>query len=248
MTSTKQINIILADVEALGVAGEKTLALTVYLVGVSRLLARPLAMIVQGQSSSGKSYIIEKIAELFPPEAVLHAKQMTPQALFHMPRGSLEHRWIVAGERSRIEGDDAAEATRALREMISSGKLSKLMPEKGEDGAIVTRHIEQKGPVAYIESTTLHKIFDEDANRCIMFLDRLAKALAGSDVFSTREACKSESASDRAVGGWLKELSDAGYLDQVEAGRGRNPAKWKFSEAPPTNESSALLPAPEALQ
>ena len=90
------------DIETAGVAGEQELALTLYLVGASRLLRRPLAAIVQGQSSSGKSYTVERVASLFPPEAVIHATQMTPQALFHAKAGSLSHRWVVAGERSRL--------------------------------------------------------------------------------------------------------------------------------------------------
>lgn len=66
---------------------------------------------------------------MFPPEAVIDAKQMTPQALFHMPPGALVNKFVVAGERSRLENDDTAEATRGLREMLSSQKLSKLMAE-----------------------------------------------------------------------------------------------------------------------
>ncbi len=158
---------IVVDVSALGVAGEDNLIGTLYLVGTSRQLERPLAMIVQGLTSSGKSYVIEQTARTFPPETVIHATRMTPQALFHMPAGSLRHKFIAAGERSRLENDDTAEATRALREMISAGKLSKLMPVK-ENGAIVTRLVDQEGPIAYTESTTLTKIFDEDANRCII--------------------------------------------------------------------------------
>jgi hypothetical protein len=144
------------------------LTATVYLTGVSRLLPRPLAAIVQGPSSSGKSYLIEKTASLFPPESTVYATQMTPQALFHMKPGSLRHRFIVAGERSRVEDDDRAEATRALREMLSAGKLTKLMPMKLEGGRIETVLIEQDGPIAHIESTTLAKLFDEDANRSIL--------------------------------------------------------------------------------
>ena len=56
-----------ADIEAAGVAGEHDLRLTLYLVGTSRLLPRPLAAIVQGQSSSGKSFTVERVAKLFPP-------------------------------------------------------------------------------------------------------------------------------------------------------------------------------------
>jgi hypothetical protein len=154
-------------VAALGVAGEPALALTIYLVGVSRLLARPLAAIVQGPSSSGKSYAIEKVASLFPREAVVHATQMTPQALFHMEPGSLAHRFVVAGERSRAENDERAEATRALREMLAGGRLVKLMPIKA-NGEIITRPIEQDGPIAFVESTTLTDIFEEDLNPCVL--------------------------------------------------------------------------------
>lgn len=179
------------DVAALGVAGERQLVATIILVGVSRLLPRPLAAIVQAPSSTGKSYVVEKVATIFPPEAVIHATSMTAQSLYYLQPGSLQHKWIVAGERSRKEDDDTAEATRALREMIGSGKLTKLVPMK-EGGKIVTQRIEQPGPVAYIETTTLSKIFDEDANRCLLLtadertaqtkaiLDRLAARYSGA--------------------------------------------------------------------
>ena len=158
---------VVKDIGALGVAGEKKLAATVYLVGTSRLLLSPLAAIVQGPTSSGKSYVVEQVASLFPPQAIIMATQLTPQALFYMQPGSLAHRFIVAGERSRLENDDSAEATRALREMLSGGRLSKLLPIK-KNGQFETVLVEQDGPIAYIETTTLTKLFNEDANRCIL--------------------------------------------------------------------------------
>jgi hypothetical protein len=155
------------DLDAIGVAGENALRLTLYLLGTSRLLTKPLAAIVQGQSSSGKSYIVECVASLFPPEGIVMATQMTPQALYHAEQGSLSHRWVVAGERSRISNDDRAEATRALREMLASGRLSKFMPVK-VGNEINTVLIEQQGPIAYVESTTATRVFEEDASRCIL--------------------------------------------------------------------------------
>jgi hypothetical protein len=168
LSSPDVLRTIYADIKGIGVAGERKLALTIYLVLLSRLLLKPASAIVQGPSSSGKSHVIDCVASLLPPEAVLRAQQLSPQALFHLPPGALEHRAVVAGERSRKEDDDVAEANRALREMISSGRLSKLMAGKDEHGRIVTEHIEQDGPIAYIESTTLTRIFDEDLNRCLL--------------------------------------------------------------------------------
>jgi hypothetical protein len=50
--------------------------------------------------------------------------------------------------------------------MQSSGRLSKLMPVK-DGGTVKTVLIEQEGPIAFIESTTLTQVFDEDENRCL---------------------------------------------------------------------------------
>jgi hypothetical protein len=66
-----------------------------------------------------------------------------------------------------MNNDDRAEATRALREMLASGRLSKFMPVK-VGNEIVTVLIEQQGPIAYVESTTATRIFEEDASRCIL--------------------------------------------------------------------------------
>ncbi len=126
LESPNVIGDIESDIGRLGIAGEQALATLIYMVGVSRLLPQPLAIIIQGPSSSGKSYVLERVASLFPPESVTIATKITPEALFYLKPGSLSHRFIIVGERSRIQDDQNAEATRALREMLSSGKLSKL--------------------------------------------------------------------------------------------------------------------------
>ncbi|MAT13858.1 MAG: hypothetical protein CMJ46_01145 [Planctomyces sp.] len=159
---------IIANAANLGIAGERKLILTIYLVGTSRMLEKPLAAIVQGPSSSGKSHLIEKVGKLFPPETVIHATQMTPQALYYMLPGELSHRFVIAGERSLASDSGQVEATRALREMLSAGYLSKLTPVKTAEGVMETQRIEQRGPIAYVESTTSSNVFDEDANRCVM--------------------------------------------------------------------------------
>lgn len=151
----------------MGVAGEGLLAMLIYLVGTSRLLKRPLAAIVQGASAAGKSYVIERVAGLFPPEAVLRATDMSPQALYYLKPGELKHRMVVAGERSRGRNDESAIATKAWREMLSSGRLTKQVAICDGDGPR-TETVEQEGPIAYIESTTAQCLFEEDANRCLI--------------------------------------------------------------------------------
>ncbi len=154
-------------IEEAGVAGERFLSLTIFLAGTSRLLSRPLAVIVQGPSASGKSYSIEQVAKLFPPEAILSATDITPNALYYMEPGELEHKFVVAGERPRRQNNETAETTKSLREMISNGELVKVVTISDGDGprAVTVR---QKGPIAYVESTTAPELYEEDANRCLV--------------------------------------------------------------------------------
>jgi hypothetical protein len=226
-----------ADVEGLGVAGEGDLSLTIYLVGVSRLLRRPAAAIVQGPTASGKSYLIEKVSALFPSEAVLFATQITPQALFYLKPGSLEHRFVIAGERSRAKGGENADATRALREMLSSGKLVKLVPKK-VDGTTQTVVVEQRGPIAYVESTTRTRVFEEDANRCILLttderaeqtrriVDRLAQEYSGatadvpaSEIIDRHHALQRMLKPHPVVVPFAKRLGESIRHDRVEVRR-----------------------------
>ncbi len=164
------IQLIIKHIELLGLVGEKDLGLALYLTFVSRLLSKPLASVVMGISCAGKSYAISLTGKLFPPESVYSAHRITPTALSYLPKGSLIHRAVIAGERSRKQDDDQAEATRALREMISDGILRIMVTGKDETGNMTTHHIEQPGPIAYAESTTLgmSEIFNEDKTRFIL--------------------------------------------------------------------------------
>jgi len=164
------LNRILEDYAEIGVVGEQELSLTIHTTGTSRLLHEPdhpLGTIVNAPSATGKSFTIEKSASLFPSEALVRCTDMTPQAMFYMKPGSLIHRFVVVGERFRRQDDERADANRALREMLSSGRLSKAVPIK-VNGRYETAIVEQDGPIAYVDSTTLTTLFDEDANRCLL--------------------------------------------------------------------------------
>jgi hypothetical protein len=158
---------ILDDIAACGIAGEQELAAAIFLTGISRLLPRPLSAIVQALSSTGKSFTVEAVAKLFPPEAVIHATAISPKALVYMKPGTLCHKFVVAGERRRRQDDETADSTKMIREMQSSGRISQLVTIS-VNGRFSTERIEQDGPIAYIETTTVSNVFNEDANRSLL--------------------------------------------------------------------------------
>ena len=81
--------------------------------------------------------------------------------------GRLMHVFVIAGERPRVQSDEQSLATRALREMLSSGELHKLVTitVAGRPKAVL---IEQPGPISYCDTTTLTRLDGEDANRCLL--------------------------------------------------------------------------------
>lgn len=158
---------IVADFASMGIVGETDTPLAIYLVGTSRLLDEPLSAIVWGPSSSGKSFVVSKVGKCFPGDHVIQATKLSPQALY--PLGSLAHKFVIAGERSRMQDDAGADATAALRQLQSEGKITKYVCERNGNSQ-VTRRYEVVGPISYVETTTLglDKIFPEDLNRALV--------------------------------------------------------------------------------
>lgn len=159
------------DLESLGIAGEALLGRTIYVIGTSRLLPQPLAGCIMAAPSSGKSHVKDKVVGCMPPEHVIMATDMTQSSLYYMPSGSLKHKLVVVAERKHSDVRDeaaSANATMALREMLSSGRLDKYVPLRvGEGGVFGTVHIHQEGPIAYLETTTVEQVFEEDATRML---------------------------------------------------------------------------------
>jgi hypothetical protein len=99
---------IINDITALGCAGERRNKLLLYLTATSRKMEDPIAAVVRGDSSSGKSYLVEAITKLIPPEDKEVLSRATQQVLFY--EGDLAHKLIFIQEAAGSE--DASYAIR----------------------------------------------------------------------------------------------------------------------------------------
>ena len=208
LKSEKLFEQISSDIEAIGIAGEQELSLTLYIIMTSRLLDKPLSAIVQGASASGKSYIIETVSKLMPPEAVIQAHDFSDQALYYLPSGSLVHKIIISGERvneHRSKDGYAEDNTKAFREMVASGELKKAVTVKGNDGKPKTVIIYQSGPVAYLESTTAANIHDEDATRLLPLATDESTSQTQKVIEAQRKAAKGHITSEDVKQGIIQQ-------------------------------------------
>ncbi len=155
-------------VEIAGYVGEGRNKKLAYVIATSRRLPKPLSGIVRSQSGAGKSYLMECVAELMPPEDVHFFSRLTPQALYYLERDALQNKLLIVDERNGSE-----ESEYPIRTLQTRRVLKLAVPVKDPNsGRIKTETLEILGPIAYMESTTSQKVNPENENRCFeLYLD-----------------------------------------------------------------------------
>ncbi len=152
------------DVEAIGVVGEGTNALVGYLACVSRLLDKPLAILIQSTSAAGKSTLMDALLSLMPERERVHYSAMTGQSLFYIGEGDLKHKILAIAEEEGVR-----QAAYALKLLQSQGELT--IASTGKDpatGKLVTAEYRVEGPVMLCLTTTAIDIDEELLNRCLV--------------------------------------------------------------------------------
>lgn len=154
---------IMADFAACGVVGEETNKLVGYLAATSRLLARPLAIVVQSSSAAGKSSLLDAVLAMMPDEAQVRYSAMTGQSLYYMGGDSLKHKILAIAEE-----EGAEQASYSLKLLQSEGKLAIATPSKDAQGQIKTERYEVEGPCSIFLTTTAADVDEELLNRCLV--------------------------------------------------------------------------------
>jgi len=164
LTAPDLLGRILHDFNAAGVVGEETNKLVGYLACVSRLLDKPLAVMVQSSSAAGKSSLMDAILNLMPENERTQYSAMTGQSLFYMGESDLKHKILAI-----TEEEGAHNASYALKLLQSEGVVTIASTGKDEaSGELVTKEYRVEGPVMLFMTTTAIDIDEELMNRCLV--------------------------------------------------------------------------------
>jgi DNA-binding MarR family transcriptional regulator len=151
------------DIGRSGLVGEETNRLIAWLVYSSRKLAVPLHLMFLGSSGSGKTWLQERVSELIPPEDKIEITQITENAFYYFRQDELKNRLLL------IEDLDGAEsALYPLRELQSKRRISKTVTLKDSKGNLKTITLTVEGPVSVSGCTTREKVYEDNANRCLL--------------------------------------------------------------------------------
>jgi DNA primase catalytic core len=155
---------IVSDLTRCGLVGEETNKLVCYVAAVSRLLDRPLAVIIQSSSAAGKTSLMEAVLSMLPEESREKYTAVSGKSLFYFDEDvSLSHKVLAI-----VEEEGAERATYPLKILQSEGEL--VMASTGKDphtGKLVTKIYRVKGPVVIILATTAYELDPELENRCL---------------------------------------------------------------------------------
>jgi DNA primase len=151
------------DIGRSGVVGEETNRLIAWLVYSSRKLPVPLHLLFLGSSGTGKTWLQERVSELIPPEDKIEITQITENAFYYFRQDELRHRLLL------IEDLDGAEsALYPLRELQSKRRISKTVTLKDSKGNLKTITLTVEGPVSVSGCTTRERLYEDNANRCLL--------------------------------------------------------------------------------
>lgn len=148
--------------EQRGVVGEQRAAKLIYLAITTRLLDELLSVAVKGPSSGGKSFVTEKVVELFPEGAVYDLTAMSEHALVYLDE-PLAHRFLLLYEAAGMQNDFVSYLIRSL---LSEGCVRYATVEKTKDG-LRPRTIELEGPTGLLVTTTAVRLHPENETRML---------------------------------------------------------------------------------
>ena len=113
---------ILDDYEKLGLVGEETNKLMAYLAATSRLMEKPLNILVLSSSGAGKSALQDKTLKLMPPESVIRVSAITDKALYYQK--SLKNKLLALEEAAGVKD------SYAIRTLISEPRSGLSQPKR----------------------------------------------------------------------------------------------------------------------
>ncbi|MBI2318591.1 MAG: hypothetical protein HYU75_16755, partial [Betaproteobacteria bacterium] len=196
---------ILGDAKKLGVVGESVPVLLDYLGLTSRKLDDPLAIHILSSSGAGKSFLLDVMLSMCPPEDLIKVTSLSDKALFYKGENSLKHKVLAIEEVAGALG-----ARYAIRSLISEKILKSETTIKNP----LTGKMEVQVSVVYgapsvFETTTDPDTDEETRSRFII-------QTVDESAAQTRAILEAQRNSHTAEG-WERKLARAAILARHHA-------------------------------
>jgi len=150
-----------------GIIGELINAMILHVCMSGRKSEDPVSVICLSASGTGKSYLLERVAQCFPQEDIIENTQMTENSFYYFKRDGIKGKIFLIEDM-----DGAMNVEYPIRELISKKRISKTVTLKDSKGNLRTITLTVEGPVTFCGCTTRENLYEDNANRCLLiYLD-----------------------------------------------------------------------------
>ena len=171
----------------------------IYLALNTRFFERLCSVVIKGNSSGGKSYLVNTVLKFVPASAYEDLSGMSEKALIYWD-AYLRHKHLVIQERAGLGGDRGHPF---LRMLLSEGRLCYVVTERDGNGPYGTREITKEGPTGLLTTTTQTMMNSEDESRLLSVqIDESQEQLRRVLIAQAAEAAGDESYRDVDLEAW----------------------------------------------
>ena len=155
LTAPDPVEVVQQEIRRLGYGGNLNFPLITYLSLTSRVLAMrdgamPVHLLLLGQPSAGKSYILVVVLKLMPPESYNKIDAGSPR-VFIYDDFDYRHRVAIFAEADSLPAGEDNPAASAIRNMLQDHNLHyKVTQPDPETGQFVVREINKPGPTVLV--------------------------------------------------------------------------------------------------
>lgn len=153
--------------EESGIVGEEDNRLLLFLVALGYKSNYPLHALVNSTSGSGKSHLINSVADCFPNEDIISLSRVTSKSLYHYRKGELINKLILIQD---FDGLDE-EALYGLRELQSYKKLSSSFTYKDKFGNMTSKVQTVESHFSSLGATTKATYTDNESRSILLKID-----------------------------------------------------------------------------
>ncbi|CAA9341001.1 MAG: hypothetical protein AVDCRST_MAG93-6650 [uncultured Chloroflexia bacterium] len=146
-----------------GLVGEERNAKLLTLVAVTMYLGRPMSVLIGGESSGGKSYLLKQLIKTLPESMVVELQSVSNMGLAYMGKDALKMKFLALYELGGL-GKEGSEAIEQLKQLLTEGCIKRQIAESTNKG-VGGRTVELDGPTGVWSTSTEMRIDKELGNR-----------------------------------------------------------------------------------
>jgi hypothetical protein len=146
-----------------GLVGEERNAKLLTLVAVTMYLDRPMSVLIGGDSSGGKSYLLKQVIKTLPESMIVQLQSVSNMGLAYMGRDALKRKFLALYELGGL-GREGSEAIEQLKQLLTEGCIKRQIAESTNNG-VGGRTVELDGPTGVWSTSTEMRIDKELGNR-----------------------------------------------------------------------------------